>query len=183
MVGIALRRLWLWRSWCLTLTTAPLMASKCSSSESGSSLVTSLPTDVEALLWTLIWTSDVPCFFNGSIVFTNSLSSFPATLSLMSIFWYVPLYSLSYERFSTITFSLQVKLVYHTYSCLFGTFACNNIQERVNEKLYQNTISLWAYMELERNNFTNYLYFQKGEVCFSILAVMTLINFFLVDRF
>ena len=61
-------------------------------------------------------------------------------------------------------FFSQVKLVHHTYSGLFGTFTCNNAQERYNEKVYQKTVSFWAYVENEKENFINYLYLPKQEV-------------------
>lgn len=64
----------------------------------------------------------------------------------------------------TIMFPLQIKLVYHTYSCLFGSFTCNNVQERVVHQVYTKTISIWAYFSLERNSFINYLYIPKQEV-------------------
>nr|XP_046916559.1 probable serine/threonine-protein kinase pats1 [Dermatophagoides farinae] len=57
-----------------------------------------------------------------------------------------------------------MKLVYHSYSCLFGTFTCNTVQERRSYQVYEKTISLWSYFEMNRANFINYLYLPTLEV-------------------
>lgn len=62
-----------------------------------------------------------------------------------------------------------MKLVYHSYSCLFGTFTCNTVQERMERHVYEKTISLWSYFELNKNSFINYLYLPKQEV--SVLLI------------
>ncbi|WAR04039.1 MTMR3-like protein [Mya arenaria] len=54
------------------------------------------------------------------------------------------------------TEAFLVKLVQHTYSCLFGTFLCNTLRERQANKLSENTASIWALLSL--NNFHNQLY-------------------------
>lgn len=49
-----------------------------------------------------------------------------------------------------------VKMVQHTYSCLFGTFLCNTARERLAESLDQHTVSLWSL--LKDKAFINHLY-------------------------
>ncbi|KAI2804266.1 Serine/threonine-protein kinase TAO1 [Blomia tropicalis] len=59
---------------------------------------------------------------------------------------------------------LLIKLVYHTYAGLFGTFAYNNVQERISHSVRERTISFWSYLTLEKANFINYLYYPEQEV-------------------
>lgn len=40
-----------------------------------------------------------------------------------------------------------VKLVHHTYSCLFGTFLCNTTQERIKYELDKQTASVWSLLQ------------------------------------
>ncbi|KAL4223513.1 Myotubularin-related protein 4 [Mactra antiquata] len=54
------------------------------------------------------------------------------------------------------TEAFLVKLLQHTYSCLFGTFLCNTVQERTGEKLEQLTASVWNL--LCDKSFHNLLY-------------------------
>ncbi|XP_046589069.1 uncharacterized protein LOC107221704 isoform X1 [Neodiprion lecontei] len=49
-----------------------------------------------------------------------------------------------------------VKLAQHTYSQLFGTFLCNNRQERLQFRVRERTFSVWRF--LNSNSFVNYLY-------------------------
>lgn len=49
-----------------------------------------------------------------------------------------------------------VKLAQHTYSQLFGTFLCNNRQERLQLRVRDRTFSVWRF--LNSNSFVNYLY-------------------------
>lgn len=51
-----------------------------------------------------------------------------------------------------------IKLVQHTYSRLFGTFLCNNAQERKKAKLKTKTASVWSLLLSDNKRFTNYLY-------------------------
>ncbi|XP_033747219.1 myotubularin-related protein 3-like [Pecten maximus] len=51
-----------------------------------------------------------------------------------------------------------VKLVQHTYSCLFGTFLCNTTQERQKEELDKRTASVWSLLNLKNKRFLNHLY-------------------------
>ena len=55
-------------------------------------------------------------------------------------------------------FCHQVKLVQHTYSCLFGSFLCNSAQEREKEAIQLETCSVWALLKLTNSKFRNYLY-------------------------
>ncbi|GAB1609551.1 myotubularin-related protein 3-like isoform X2, partial [Argonauta hians] len=51
-----------------------------------------------------------------------------------------------------------IKLVQHTYSRLFGTFLCNNSEERRKAKLKTKTASVWSLLLPGNNRFTNSLY-------------------------
>ncbi|XP_059820630.1 myotubularin-related protein 2 isoform X5 [Hypanus sabinus] len=51
-----------------------------------------------------------------------------------------------------------VTILDHLYSCLFGTFLSNSEQQRVKEGLQRSTISLWAYINSQLEEFTNPFY-------------------------
>ncbi|XP_068188290.1 myotubularin-related protein 4 isoform X2 [Antennarius striatus] len=51
-----------------------------------------------------------------------------------------------------------VKLVQHTYSCLYGTFLCNNAREREAKNIYRRTCSVWSLLRSGNKNFQNFLY-------------------------
>lgn len=51
-----------------------------------------------------------------------------------------------------------VKLVQHTYSCLYGTFLCNNAKEREARNVYKRTCSVWSLLRTGNKNFQNFLY-------------------------
>ncbi|XP_055004383.1 myotubularin-related protein 4 [Boleophthalmus pectinirostris] len=51
-----------------------------------------------------------------------------------------------------------VKLVQHTYSCLYGTFLCNNAREREAKNIYKRTCSVWSLLRSGNKNFQNFLY-------------------------
>ncbi|XP_029104914.1 myotubularin-related protein 4 isoform X4 [Scleropages formosus] len=51
-----------------------------------------------------------------------------------------------------------VKLVQHTYSCLYGTFLCNNNREREARNIYKRTCSVWSLLRTGNKNFQNFLY-------------------------
>lgn len=51
-----------------------------------------------------------------------------------------------------------VKLVQHTYSCLYGTFLCNNAREREAKNVYKRTCSVWSLLRTGNKNFQNFLY-------------------------
>ncbi|XP_074528029.1 phosphatidylinositol-3,5-bisphosphate 3-phosphatase MTMR4 isoform X2 [Halichoeres trimaculatus] len=51
-----------------------------------------------------------------------------------------------------------VKLVQHTYSCLYGTFLCNNAREREARNIYKRSCSVWSLLRSGNKNFQNFLY-------------------------
>lgn len=62
--------------------------------------------------------------------------------------------------------SVQVKLVQHTYSCLFGTFLCNNAKERGEKHTQERTCSVWSLLRAANKAFKNLLYSSQSEsVC------------------
>nr|XP_014341745.1 PREDICTED: myotubularin-related protein 4 isoform X2 [Latimeria chalumnae] len=56
-----------------------------------------------------------------------------------------------------------VKLVQHTYSCLYGTFLCNNPCEREARNTYKRTCSVWSLLRTGNKNFQNFLYITGNE--------------------
>uniref|UniRef100_A0A671QM79 phosphatidylinositol-3,5-bisphosphate 3-phosphatase n=1 Tax=Sinocyclocheilus anshuiensis TaxID=1608454 RepID=A0A671QM79_9TELE len=52
----------------------------------------------------------------------------------------------------------SMKLVQHTYSCLYGTFLCNNAKEREARNVYKRTCSIWSLLRNGNKNFQNFLY-------------------------
>jgi hypothetical protein len=54
-----------------------------------------------------------------------------------------------------------LKLCYHSYSCLFGTFLCDSTQERINEHTADRTISVWSLLNENNSQIINYLYDEK----------------------
>lgn len=59
--------------------------------------------------------------------------------------------------------SVQVKLVQHTYSCLFGTFLCNNAKERGEKHTQERTCSVWSLLRAANKAFRNLLYSSQSE--------------------
>ncbi|XP_069617545.1 phosphatidylinositol-3,5-bisphosphate 3-phosphatase MTMR4 isoform X1 [Ranitomeya imitator] len=57
-----------------------------------------------------------------------------------------------------------VKLVQHTYSCLYGTFLSNNPCERETRNIYKRTCSVWSLLRTGNKNFHNLLYMPGGEM-------------------
>jgi len=51
-----------------------------------------------------------------------------------------------------------VTILEHLYSCLFGTFLYNCERERRKEKVPEETVSLWSFINCQREEFTNPLY-------------------------
>ncbi|KAG8584618.1 hypothetical protein GDO81_004689 [Engystomops pustulosus] len=43
----------------------------------------------------------------------------------------------------------------HLYSCLFGTFLCDSEQQRVEESVPQESVSLWSYINSQLEDFAN----------------------------
>ncbi|MEQ2179483.1 hypothetical protein GOODEAATRI_025400, partial [Goodea atripinnis] len=58
-----------------------------------------------------------------------------------------------------------VKLVQHTYSCLYGTFLCNNAREREAKNIYKRTCSVWSLLRAGNKNFQNFLYVPGHDHC------------------
>lgn len=58
---------------------------------------------------------------------------------------------------------LQVKLVQHTYSCLYGTFLGNSPCEREIHNIAKRTCSVWSLLRAGNKNFHNLLYMPGSE--------------------
>lgn len=56
-----------------------------------------------------------------------------------------------------------VKLVQHTYSCLFGTFLCNSGKEREDRHIQERTCSVWSLLRPANRSFKNMLYSSHSE--------------------
>ncbi|XP_063067078.1 myotubularin-related protein 3 isoform X2 [Engraulis encrasicolus] len=56
-----------------------------------------------------------------------------------------------------------VKLVQHTYSCLFGTFLCNSGREREEGCVQSRTCSVWSLLRPAHRAFRNILYSPHSE--------------------
>ncbi|XP_019362100.1 PREDICTED: myotubularin-related protein 4 isoform X1 [Gavialis gangeticus] len=56
-----------------------------------------------------------------------------------------------------------VKLVQHTYSCLYGTFLGNSPFEREMHNIYKRTCSVWSLLRVGNKNFHNLLYMASSE--------------------
>lgn len=50
------------------------------------------------------------------------------------------------------------RLLYHVYSCQYGTFLFNNERQRREARLHERTRSVWAYFLSRRSEFTNEQY-------------------------
>ncbi|XP_015223234.1 myotubularin-related protein 4 isoform X2 [Lepisosteus oculatus] len=57
-----------------------------------------------------------------------------------------------------------VKLVQHTYSCLYGTFLCNNAKEREARNIYKRSCSVWSLLRTGNKNFQNFLYIPSHDM-------------------
>uniref|UniRef100_H3D1L3 phosphatidylinositol-3,5-bisphosphate 3-phosphatase n=1 Tax=Tetraodon nigroviridis TaxID=99883 RepID=H3D1L3_TETNG len=57
-----------------------------------------------------------------------------------------------------------VKLVQHTYSCLFGTFLCNSGKERVDLHIQERTCSVWSLLRPANRSLRNMLYSSHSEI-------------------
>ncbi|XP_063306138.1 myotubularin-related protein 4 isoform X2 [Pelobates fuscus] len=60
--------------------------------------------------------------------------------------------------------SFLVKLVQHTYSCLYGTFLANSPSEREMRNIYKRTCSVWSLLRTGNKNFHNLLYMPTNEL-------------------
>ncbi|KAG0721169.1 Myotubularin-related protein 3 [Chionoecetes opilio] len=59
-----------------------------------------------------------------------------------------------------------VKLAQHVYSNLFGTFLCNSSQERVQADIGDRSYSVWAFLKVNKQRYTNYLYIPSQQVLY-----------------
>ncbi|KAI1893543.1 hypothetical protein AGOR_G00124810 [Albula goreensis] len=57
-----------------------------------------------------------------------------------------------------------VKLVQHTYSCLYGTFLCNNAREREARNIHKRTCPVWSLLRHGNKNFHNFLYIANHDM-------------------
>ncbi|KAF7666574.1 hypothetical protein LDENG_00101120 [Lucifuga dentata] len=65
-----------------------------------------------------------------------------------------------------------VTILDHLYSCLFGTFLCNSEQQRSKEEIPKRTVSLWAYINSQPEEFTNPLYVNySNHVLFPVVSL------------
>ncbi|MEQ2211393.1 hypothetical protein XENOCAPTIV_029355, partial [Xenoophorus captivus] len=60
-------------------------------------------------------------------------------------------------------FPSGVKLVQHTYSCLFGTFLCNSGKEREDRHVQERTCSVWSLLRPANRMLRNMLYSSHSE--------------------
>lgn len=51
-----------------------------------------------------------------------------------------------------------ITILDHLYSCLFGTFLFNSEQQRVKEEVKSKTVSLWAFINSNKEDYMNPLY-------------------------
>ncbi|XP_010874594.2 myotubularin-related protein 3 isoform X5 [Esox lucius] len=56
-----------------------------------------------------------------------------------------------------------VKMVQHSYSCLFGTFLCNSGKEREERNIREKTCSVWSLLRPANRTLTNMLYSSRSE--------------------
>ncbi|KAK9522295.1 hypothetical protein VZT92_018770 [Zoarces viviparus] len=56
-----------------------------------------------------------------------------------------------------------VKMVQHTYSCLFGTFLCNSGKEREDRHVQERTCSVWSLLRPANRTLRNMLYSSHSE--------------------
>lgn len=84
-----------------------------------------------------------------------------------NIFFYYKVYMLKVQYMLCLlmseNFALQIKMVQHTYSHLFGTFLCNTARERLQGELSVQTSSLWSLLHPSNSQFYNHLYSPSKE--------------------
>ena len=71
---------------------------------------------------------------------------------------------------------LLIAILDHLYSCLFGTFLYNCDSERRNNDVQGKTVSLWSYINSQKDEFTNALYAAQfdNHVIFPVASVRRL---------
>jgi len=62
---------------------------------------------------------------------------------------------------------MQMKLVQHAYSGLFGTFLFKDLHEQMIQRLSPCTVSVWSLLHALRPQFTNKRYSPEKTVGFS----------------
>lgn len=74
--------------------------------------------------------------------------------------WLDCVYQISRQYPSAFQFNeiFLLKLCYHSYSCLFGTFLCDSNIERSNEHTDERTFSIWSYLNDKNVEIVNHLY-------------------------
>ncbi|EKD20199.1 protein phosphatase [Drepanopeziza brunnea f. sp. 'multigermtubi' MB_m1] len=74
-------------------------------------------------------------------------------------------YQLLYQHPTRFEFNERFlkRLLYHLYSCQYGTFLYNNEKSRVDARVQDRTASVWSYFLSKREEFTNKAY-DGGEV-------------------
>uniref|UniRef100_A0A667ZRL9 phosphatidylinositol-3,5-bisphosphate 3-phosphatase n=1 Tax=Myripristis murdjan TaxID=586833 RepID=A0A667ZRL9_9TELE len=65
-----------------------------------------------------------------------------------------------------------VKLVQHTYSCLFGTFLCNSGKEREDRHVQERTCSVWSLLRPANRTLRNMLYSSHSETVCSLFLTL-----------
>lgn len=70
------------------------------------------------------------------------------------------LYQLMYQNPTAFEYNedLLIFLIDESYSCRFGTFLCNSVKERVHDKVYEKTTSIWSFILNSRTRFINPFY-------------------------
>ncbi|XP_077299072.1 uncharacterized protein LOC143920201 isoform X4 [Arctopsyche grandis] len=66
-----------------------------------------------------------------------------------------------------------IKLAQHAYSCLFGTFLCNNRRERSQQNVSEKTFSVWSF--LKGPAYQNHLYEPNREVLYPAHSARALV--------
>jgi len=49
-------------------------------------------------------------------------------------------------------------IIYHGHSCQFGSFLCNSYQEQMENKIRERTVSIWSYMNSQKEKYKNIYY-------------------------
>lgn len=70
------------------------------------------------------------------------------------------LYQIMYHNPTAFEYNeeLLIFLIDESYNCRFGTFLCNSVKERIQEKVYEKTISIWSYVLNSKLRFLNPFY-------------------------
>lgn len=77
-----------------------------------------------------------PCSFEFSTRYFLSLYFNNSFFLFLTFFTFLTLFTTSY----------LIKLAQHCYSCLFGTFLCNTLKERLENSIHDRTFSIWPFL-------------------------------------